>query len=71
MATVATTEIILRYKCDEHDETEYEQPLCDVPDVGTLICPECGDDMTLLPEVRIETTAIMLSMTEIAEVLGK
>lgn len=41
----ALTEIILMYTAP--DGTVYEQPLRDLPDAGTLIDPETGDDLEL------------------------
>lgn len=46
--------ITLQWSCDNEDEHDTpgvlkaEQPLSDVPYVGGAICPECGEDMTLV-----------------------
>jgi len=41
--------LTLHYSCDEHlDPILAEQPLADITEVGTLICPECGEDMGLV-----------------------
>lgn len=63
-----TERIILVYVCDEH-EGEHTQPLTDVPHVGTLICPECGEDMTLQPEVRF-TADVSIIAVEILDAEG-
>ena len=48
MATTVTPEqVTLNYKCD-NDGAEWAQPATDVTEVGTLICPECEDDMSLV-----------------------
>lgn len=49
------TWITLLYVCEEaeHTPVALEQPLADIVEVGTLICPECGEDMELLDEVRV------------------
>lgn len=39
--------ITLVYECTEHDG-RHRQPLADIVSVGTLICPECGEDMELV-----------------------
>jgi len=58
-----TSEIILNYTCDnvaEHESGEpitAIQPLADITAVGTLICEECGEDMTLDADVTILPTA--------------
>ena len=39
--------ITLVYECTEHDG-QHRQPLADIVSVGTLICPECGEDMELV-----------------------
>lgn len=39
--------ITLVYECTE-DDGQYRQPLADIVSVGTLICPECGEDMELV-----------------------
>lgn len=38
--------IILDYRCEKCNETG-QQLLSDIVEVGTAICPECGDDMEL------------------------
>lgn len=37
----------INYTCAE-DGQSWSQPLADVTEVGTLICPECGEDMDLI-----------------------
>ncbi len=44
--SIPTHQIDLGYTCGEC-ETEASQPLADIVSVGTLICPECGNDMEL------------------------
>lgn len=46
--------VTLLYVCDKEqcNEDVHEQALADMPEVGTLICPDCGDDM-LLVETKI------------------
>lgn len=57
---IKTKSILLQYVCvDESCECcsrqeIHEQPLVDIVDVGTLVCPECGDDMELLDEVIVD-----------------
>lgn len=46
--------ITLHWTCAGHDTPEYaEQPLVDIEDAGTAICPECGDDMELDSTVTV------------------
>lgn len=48
MATIVTPEqVTLNYTC-HNDGTTWDQPATDVTEVGTLICPECEDDMSLV-----------------------
>lgn len=53
MATVKTRDVTLSYVCHEHGIT-LDQPLSDIVEAGTLICPEDGEDMELADEVTIE-----------------
>lgn len=46
--------ITLNWTCDDCSET-VEQPLSDVAEVGTAICPECGRDMALKDEVTVDS----------------
>ena len=51
-----TDQVVLHYVCDEHDSPiRAEQPLADIVDAGTLICPECGDDMALEASVGVRS----------------
>lgn len=43
---IRVDKIVLHYTCDECGERA-DQYLCDIVEVGTLICPECGEDMEL------------------------
>ena len=43
---IRVDKIILNYTCENCKETG-EQFLCDIVEVGTAICQECGDDMEL------------------------
>ena len=49
---IGTHQITLGYTCGDC-ETEATQPLADITSVGTLICPECGNDMELDTTVDI------------------
>jgi hypothetical protein len=52
--SIPPSAITLEYICNDHDEAiRSDQPLVDITDVGTLICPDCGEDM-LLVDTRIE-----------------
>jgi hypothetical protein len=57
VGTVPVKAITLVYVCEDHDpEDGYEygyQPLADIVSVGTLICPECGEDMSLTDAVNV------------------
>jgi uncharacterized Zn finger protein (UPF0148 family) len=44
--TVDPDKIMLQYHCADCGQIG-EQPLCDIVDIGTLICPDCGEDMQL------------------------
>lgn len=55
MATIDINRVTLEYVCNNDDEHEGAddqviayQLLADIVDSGTLICPECGDDMELV-----------------------
>ena len=49
-----TDQVVLHYVCDEHDSPiRAEQPLTDIVYAGTLICPECGEDMALENSVGV------------------
>jgi len=48
-ATSSVTPLLVCEECDVHAE----QNLTDITDVGTLICTECGQDMTLDDHVRV------------------
>ena len=63
MATIAVENIALGYTCAEC-ETEATQPLADIVSAGTLICPECGDDMELdsTHDVRIEPNQFLVTV---------
>lgn len=52
MKLIPASEITLNWTCEECDE-KVQQPLTDIVEVGTAICPECGDDMTLEEEVQV------------------
>ncbi len=58
--TIKTSSVFLQYVCVNEScgccskQEIHEQPLVDIVDVGTLICPECGDDMGLLDEAIVE-----------------
>ena len=62
METRYAHEVWLLWECDNTDDhpdiennvEEVEQQLTDVPEVGTAICPQCGEDMTLKPNVLIK-----------------
>lgn len=43
---IRVDKITLNYKCEKCEETA-QQYLCDIVEVGTAICPECGEDMNL------------------------
>jgi len=57
---VKTSSILLQYVCVNEsceccsEQEIHEQPLVDIVDVGTLVCPECGDDMELLDEIIVD-----------------
>ena len=54
--SLRTDQVVLHYVCDEHDSPiRAEQPLTDIVDAGTLICPECGDDMALEASVGVRS----------------
>ena len=49
-----TDQIVLHYVCEEHySPIRAEQPLADIVYAGTLICPECGEDMALEASVGV------------------
>jgi len=50
------SQITLTYHCDSHDgePTHESQPLSDIVFTGTLICPECGEDMELDETVKVD-----------------
>lgn len=50
--TIDTDNITLLYSCKSCN-VPATQPLTDIVSCGTLICPECGDDMELSPKVEI------------------
>ena len=51
-----TDQVVLHYVCDAHDSPiRAEQPLTDIVDAGTLICPECGEDMALEASVGVRS----------------
>lgn len=59
--SISAFSVWLAWSCDntdehpdnEHNIEEVEQQLTDVPEVGTAVCPQCGCDMLLSPNVRI------------------
>jgi len=57
---IKTKSIFLQYVCVNETceccsrQEIHEQPLVDIVDVGTLVCPECGDDMELLDEIIVD-----------------
>jgi len=77
MANATTTSITLHYVCEDSDCSEadagtvQDQQLVDVPEVGTLICQECGEDLVLQEEVTVELDGLKFSMKELNQILGK
>lgn len=61
LSRIPTHAVWLSWTCDNTDEhpdienniEQVEQQLTEVPEVGTAICPQCGDDMWLDREVII------------------
>ena len=55
---VEASRITTYWKCESKDcrktAKQVEWPLIDIPHRGTPICPECGDDCTLLRYVIVE-----------------
>lgn len=51
LKTYPSDKVIIRWYCPKCHEVG-EQPLTDIPEVGTAIC-ECGDDMELSPFVQL------------------
>jgi hypothetical protein len=52
---IPASSITLNYTCADDNQTA-TQPLADITFVGTLICPDCGEDMALDPTVTVDTT---------------
>lgn len=53
-ATLPVQLIVLEYRCEDcGPEDIHTQPLADITYSGTLICPECGNDMDLTENVRV------------------
>lgn len=41
------TKVMYRWSCAEHEGEDAYMSILDVSDVGTPICPDCGEDMEL------------------------
>lgn len=51
--SVSPDVIVLEYVCNDHDKpVTAEQSLADISNIGTLVCPDCDEDMALVA-VRI------------------
>ena len=56
-----TGRITLLWECDRC-HIKASQPLEDIAEVGTAICEDCGDDMTLQEEVETKTDTITIHL---------
>ena len=50
--TIPVSKITLLWSCTEC-KVQAEQPLGEIVEAGTAICPECGEDMELYDDVLV------------------
>lgn len=58
--------ITLVYECTEH-AGRHRQPLADIVSVGTLICPECGEDMELVDARPANRTVLQILAADLED----
>jgi hypothetical protein len=52
---IPVSKITLLWVCPNRDcDEEVAQPLGEIAEAGTAICPECGDDMELKEYVEVD-----------------